>query len=78
MKPLTVSYVDASTLFQGQRHIWDELSESEPEFTWGSNSYSLISKSTLLNQLDNLDIDTEVIETRLKELPDYVYINLEG
>ena len=79
----TVKFISAWSLFQDCDQASDAFCNSDPDFSWGDNNYSLISKQRFLNALQDLADEEvngqieEVIE-RLKQLPDDIYLNLES
>jgi hypothetical protein len=79
----TCKFIQASGLFKRLNKLWDEFSESNPAFTWGSNNRSLVVAEAILNHLDGCAIDNErqleTLRKRIADLPEggQTYVDLE-
>lgn len=81
----TVSFVSLNNLFQDCSRALDSFRE-DCGFSWGDNSHSLITKDdtvyilvevgTHANPITNVEIETVI--SRIRKLPDGVFIDLES
>ena len=84
MNVRTLSYVSASEVFDDCDAMWEWFVESEPDFSWGNNSYSLVSVNELRDALeeaaddDELAAQWQIVSQRLDSVPETVYIDLES
>lgn len=78
----TCQYVNASDLFKGLANLWEEFSNSNPDFSWGGNNRTLVDPKAILDHLDNRVIENgpqmETLRHRIVGLPDDVYVDLEN
>ncbi len=86
----TVSFVLCSELWKGASEFWNEWFNSDPSFTWGDTNRTLVSPSRMLNSMfdkdgtpivnfkDVPDDQIELVRSRLNELDESTYIDLEN
>lgn len=77
----TCQFVEASDLFKGLGELYDEFSNSEPDFSWGGNNRTLVGGEAILNHLENCEIENQrqmkTLRRRVRKLPEGVYVDLE-
>jgi len=72
-------YIPASEFFTNFPEVWEELSNSDPNFTWGDNNRSLVTVERIVQHLDASHIDyPEAFEEHYKEYVPEDYIDLEN
>ena len=77
-------FVLASDLFKGLRKLWEQLVDSNPNFTWGSNNRSMVTAETLLDHLEDCtnvnERSVSELDKRCQDLPEGLqcYIDLEN
>lgn len=72
-------YIPASEFFANFPEVWEELSNSDPNFTWGDNNRSLVTVERIVQHLDASHIDyPEAFEEHYKEYVPEDYIDLEN
>lgn len=79
IKKHTCKFILCSDLFKGYRNLASEMSESEPDFTWGSNNRSLVTVEAILNHMASAGIDySDAFGLRCKEVGLQTYVDLEN
>lgn len=79
IKTHTCKFVLSSDLFRGYGKLSSQLSESEPDFTWGSNNRSLVTVEVLLNHLDGVGVEySKKFAQRCREIGLQTYVDLEN
>ncbi len=53
----SVDFVLASDLFEGFSDLLDQVAETDPPFTWGTNNRSMVTIRDILRHMDNVDIE---------------------
>jgi hypothetical protein len=86
-KVISVKTVSASQVFEGLEKAFDIFCDGTPPFSWGDNSFSLITPPEAIEHLNscsnefNDKDETAEVETaikRLKALRDGEYVDLEN
>jgi len=79
IKTHNCTFVLSSDLFRGYRKLALQMSESEPDFTWGSNNRSLVTVEVLLNHLDGVGVAySKKFAKRCREVGLQTYVDLEN
>ena len=78
----TCQFVLASELFSGFEALWDEVTDSAPDASWGSNNRSLVTTDAIIDHLDACgevdEDDLEMLRQRVAELGEGLYVDLEN
>ena len=82
MRIQSCEFVSGFELFTGLQLLWDEFAESDPDFSWGSNNRSLVTAKSILDHLDNSNIENEkqmeTLRKRVKVIGGDMYVDLES
>jgi len=73
-------FVNLSDLFKNlPESVYEQLAESDPDFTWGENNRSLITIERLLDHMDAAGIDyPEEFKDMCNKLGLEMYVDLEN
>ena len=79
IKTHTCTFVLCSDLFRGYRKLASQMSESEADFTWGSNNRSMVTVEVLVNHMDSVGIEySKKFAQRCQEVGLQTYVDLEN
>lgn len=80
LKVHTCEFVLGSDLFRNfPPDVWEQVVESDPDFTWGSNNRSMVTVECILNHMDSSGIEyPDTFGDLCEEVGLQMYVDLEN
>jgi len=75
----TCEFVLGTDLFRDFVVVWEQIAESDPGFTWGTNNRSMVTVECILDHMDNAGIEyPDAFRELCEKVGLQMYVDLEN